>query len=411
MVTTSIPVSDTIKSVQVKSYGDLVIIGSENSEILTNSSNQETTTISVSNHIVYVTAMSSCELFIPQGLNVIIEKGLGSVKITGIKSDLTIEKVLGNLIVDEAGQISIEKVGGTCALRNVKGALKIEKIGGDLALKDFSGMQLEKMGGSCDLKDGSGDVFIKKVGGDFSASGLHGHALLEKVGGELTCDQAFFGLNCSVGGDVILLLRGTLEDTNIRAGGDIKLYLPQDLRKVDLSLQAGGEIALDALGYKQSVEDGIFSHKLDDSEFSLVLNAGGDINLLDTAWQESAPVGDLSARFTEEKMGTNELIHEHVRRVTEMAQKRIEEAQKNLENIKVEIKGSEFKIPKVKIPSIPSIPPVPSIPADASTKVSEIKIQKKKGATDEERLLILQMLQEKKISVNEAEKLFRALEK
>jgi hypothetical protein len=36
---------------------------------------------------------------------------------------------------------------------------------------------------------------------------------------------------------------------------------------------------------------------------------------------------------------------------------------------------------------------------------------KKKGVSDEERLLILQMLQDKKITVDEAERLFKTMEK
>ena len=50
-------------------------------------------------------------------------------------------------------------------------------------------------------------------------------------------------------------------------------------------------------------------------------------------------------------------------------------------------------------PSAPPVPPVPPVPFVGG-----------KGASDEERLIILQMLQDNKISVEEAESLFKALE-
>jgi len=51
-------------------------------------------------------------------------------------------------------------------------------------------------------------------------------------------------------------------------------------------------------------------------------------------------------------------------------------------------------------PSAPPVPPVPPVTRPAG----------KKGASDEERLMILKMLQDKKITVDEAESLFKALE-
>jgi len=53
-------------------------------------------------------------------------------------------------------------------------------------------------------------------------------------------------------------------------------------------------------------------------------------------------------------------------------------------------------------------PPKPSKPSQPVPPVS--RPVGKKGASDEERLMILKMLQEKKITVDEAETLFKALE-
>jgi hypothetical protein len=54
---------------------------------------------------------------------------------------------------------------------------------------------------------------------------------------------------------------------------------------------------------------------------------------------------------------------------------------------------------------VPPVPPVPQQPVPPDTRPAG-----KKGATDEERLMILKMLQDGKITVDEAETLFKAME-
>jgi hypothetical protein len=75
----------------------------------------------------------------------------------------------------------------------------------------------------------------------------------------------------------------------------------------------------------------------------------------------------------------------------------------------------KFKGPKIKIPitpmppapPIPPVPPAPPAPPKAPTGYSKPSIQ---PVTDEERMLILKMVESKQISVDDAERLFAALE-
>ena len=122
-------------------------------------------------------------------------------------------------------------------------------------------------------------------------------------------------------------------------------------------------------------------------------------------------IGDISHQFAFEETAFSELIQERAESATRRADAKIRIAEKRLEqirdkveksrrvNLDLKVNGKTFAFtasPNTK----PSVPPVPLITRPAG----------KKGASDEERLMILQMLQDKKITVEEAETLFRALE-
>jgi len=419
MTAKSLSVNEGTRSVHIKTYGNLQVSGGAQPEVVVNSSDPASITLVQTHNVIYLTSMTDCSLQIPPHLSVSLEKCLGSARFTALEAPIQVEKVLGNLHAENTAVLKVEKVGGNCALNGVTKSVTVEKIGGNLTAENSTGITVEKMGGSCLLKNCFGDVAIRKVGGDFACSGLKGIASIDKVGGDFKCDQSHFGLKTHVGGDITLLLSGTPAHTNLKAGGDVKLYLPPDLTDVKLSLYPSGELKIQALGLDQTQEDSTFEHTFGDPNVTLEVYAGGDITLLDTPWANGEVVGDLSSAFSSETVSVNQLIHEQVRKATELASRKIEEAQKNLDQIKIEIKGDEFKIPKIKIPdiSIPGVPPIPGVPNVPGVpdmhkaNVADQSADVRKKATDEERLLILQMLQEKKITVAQAESLFRALEK
>ncbi len=100
------------------------------------------------------------------------------------------------------------------------------------------------------------------------------------------------------------------------------------------------------------------------------------------------------------------MIQERVESATRRAEAKIRAAEIRLEKMRERFEHqNEAATPfdenggTLHIPPIPTVPPVPPVPSAGG-----------KGASDEERLMILQMLQDNKISVEEAESLFKALE-
>jgi len=396
MANYKIPITKEIKSVHIRSYGKLKITGSETNEIISSSSDLETLTVVPSDDVVFVTAMNSCDLEVPMDLPVFVEKAMGTVCCTGLKNEFRSEKVVGSLIIDGARSVDVQKVGGNCAVRNIDEMVNVEKTGGNLVAESIASLRAAKMGGSCLLKNVKGEVQISKVGGNFSGQNIGGPLDVSKVGGDYTCDQSAYGLALKVGGDIQTKLIGELAASDLKAGGDIDIYLEPDTSNLKLSLGAGGDISVHIGDLDVQLENQDYEVDLGDGEIPFSAKAGGDTTITDEEWQVPEIVGDLSAYFEASGPGLNEVIHERVRRATQLAEKRIEAAQKRLEQIqaKMDIDFGDLGIPSISIPGMPKASP-----------------KAQKGATDEERLLILQMLQDKKITVDEAETLFSTLEK
>jgi hypothetical protein len=408
MAQTTITMNDEIKKIQIKSYGSLTITGTDTDTIVSNSSNTETTTLVQSGPIVYLTAMSACQVSLPKDLEVLIEKGMGSVDCVNLQAPLYCEKILGKLIADTSQKLTVEKIGGDCALRNFEASIDINKIGGNLIVDKFSDLRVDKLGGNCYLKNSTGQIQIGKIGGNLTTDEGIGSLLVDKVGGDCDCQNLAFGAQISVGGDVKTNLQGELKSTSIKAGGDVKIFIPSGLTDLHYAFECDGDIHLVLNGMEEKIEEGVLDKTVGEPQYTLEIKCGGDIHVTDQPYEIQNNLGDLSKYFSKSELNINDLIHERVRQATEMASKRIETAQNRLQ-AKLQGKFDDIKIPPIEIPHIEIppivIPPIPDLPG------LQPKPKKQAATSDEERLLILQMLQDKKITVEEAENLFKAIEK
>ena len=114
-------------------------------------------------------------------------------------------------------------------------------------------------------------------------------------------------------------------------------------------------------------------------------------------------MGDLSGFFAYEESALNEMIKERVESATRRAEAKIKATEIRLEHIQDEVeknRGFRLDLELDDLKKTKLVTPVPPVTRKAG----------KKGASDEERLMILKMLQDKQITVDEAEALFKALE-
>jgi hypothetical protein len=159
-----------------------------------------------------------------------------------------------------------------------------------------------------------------------------------------------------------------------------------------------------------SVDAKRYEYTFGDSQFSLDIAAGGKILIGKEIDLEEGLVGDLSGYFSYEESAMNELIKERVDSATRRAEAKIKAAEIRLEQIQGNVEKARGRIninveldDDEDVSVVSPVSPVSSIPP-VTRKAG------KKGASDEERLMILKMLQDKRITVDEAETLFKALE-
>lgn len=295
--------------------------------------------------------------------------------------------------------VEIEKVSGDARIANLSGKLAIGKIGGDATLVEVAETVVGKVGGDLRIKDCRGSLTVEKVGGTLSSTGLEGNLTLDSAGGDVLVDGVV-AIIARAGGDMrVRLSPGVESNSTLRAGGNLELSLPRDFsgrfnihngaEKIKMELQEKSE--------RWKLRDHTFV--LGSGEAQVNLWAGGWVRLTDQAIdtqpgaeQKFAGLEEkIVARMREKLIASEELSQRATRMADEAVRRAEERINEVMQRMETRRTGSQAARQE----------PVSAQPAEeyAGGDVS-----------DEERLFILRMLQDKKISVEEADALMDALE-
>ena len=350
---------------------------------------------------------SSQDLFIrvPHSLAVKVKSVAGDAHLRGISSKLEIESVAGDLSLIDTGSTSIKTVQGDLTATRIQGALRANTVSGDALIDNVQG-QVE-------LKNTGGDVWIEKVdaGIDVQAAG-NGTLDFRPVPW-----QAY---RVKVEGDLSITMPLEIDaDLEIKSGdADIKLYpgkldLISKEKKLSHQLGEGGTSLRFFAGGKVVILDDEFTVF---SGIKMNLEDLGDLTVdfsTSTSDQIKHSLGNLEEELRESLSGLSEsledigLSEEHLRdlglRIEESSRRAAEKAE--IAALKAQAKAEKM-IAKARRKAL-----------DARQKTKHFDLNefleskaKKDSVSDQERLLILKMLQEKKISAEEADNLLKALE-
>lgn len=352
---------------------DLYLEGVPEAQFTAVVSDADTFRMKEENGIFYVRSDSDCKVTLPDTASVTIEKVDGDADIRGMKSRLIVGKIGGDFSLYEAESASIEVVGGDCALRELKGMVEIARVGGDLLIEQSS------------------------------------QTLVGNVGGDLEVDTVSGKFESKVGGDVeIKLADPNLAPMRITAGGDIQLVVPTEAN-AQLVLAAGGDISIQTHDNQAEFEQVARNIILGEGGAIIDMKAGGDIeisdkeiihfgfgkvfNNFDNNWKRfSADIEKRISQSMAQSMRSVDMASRRVEEATQRAQGRIDEAMQRVQQKGIYTdRGSKFS----------------GFPFE---KPAEPPVMEKRGVSENERMLILKMLAEKKITVEEAEKLLKALE-
>jgi hypothetical protein len=322
-------------------------------------------------------ADSDCVLRVPEESALTVQSVNRDAYIANVEGEVHVESISGSLTIKAVGETRIENVSGNLTVRTVEGDLAVSEIAGNAA--------------------------IRGVEGDLKAEDVHANLSLREIEGEIvahTDGNADLRLDMDDAGDVEVEAAGNLF-CNLAAGND-----------ADVEFESGAQsIHINTDEVRKHVQASQHEFTLGDGGSDVRLKAGGhidfrsrendsidvDLNLDLDMIDETTGLADeiteqVSAQLEAQLESVNEQLEslqERLRhttdRATRKAHERVAAAQRKLQlRMQNRSSGRSFGV---------------NLPMKKADPVSE-----------QERMLILQMVQDKKISVTQAEMLLNTIE-
>lgn len=396
---------------------------------------------------------------VPHNATLTVEQSQGDLQIKAVQGRIQVDNAAGELSLRHSGEARIGTVAGDASLKHIGGALHIDNIGGDLSLLDARDVEFDNVGGDVSIRGANGslsagnvggDLFIEgvngrtsignlggdlravgvqgefsagNIGGDVSTGGAPGPLAFEKIGGDLNA-QGILGIQADVGGDAKLSFASTNVPASVSAGGDIVCRFPPEAAATVHITSANNNIAVNTPGAGRSIEAGSYELKLGGGETPITLAAGGDATVLTNAAPgengHGRPRADFDFDFDFDRdfgafgsgwSAYGERIAQRAReaagraaaKVQAKVQAKVEQAARRAEAQarRAERRAQSMMDRRMNVEGVwhaghPfSVPQPPEPPREP--------------VSDEERMTILRMLEQKKITAAQAEQLLAAL--
>ncbi len=311
---------------------------------------------------------------------------------------VSIQQVRGDAkLTDLSGPVDIQVIGSDLTLRSV-GTVQVKSIGGDLRLKWAAGdVRVEAVGSDATMREVEGAVWVAQVGSDLYLRNVEGNCMVEQVGSDLVLSIDFKPggeYRFNAGGDVLCRIQ---PDTSAQ------FVLPAD---AELSLDVPAEVTEDKEAGVQIVTLGEGGPTIHLGELDALRLVGEEedymISLgIQIEEEVEARLATLEARLSQHLEGIDEQLQERAQRFASQAEKLAERAQQQAERVAKRARAS-VRRSRRKRGTMP-VPPARPTPPRARRSPAE-------PVSEQERLMILQMVKDNKISIEEAERLLAALE-
>lgn len=301
--------------------------------------------------------------------------------------------------VPKGASITIGQIIGDASIRGVMGGIELKEITGDLSMRDVNSVSIDRLESDFSLRGAKGNLFIKQADSDISIRDVEGNVNIESAADDMALRDVRGNVNANVAEDVVIYLTPRPGNNyKVAAGDDILLVMPP---KADVTLtMKAGDIDIDWSGIEnEDATTRVVTLGSGSANFSMV--AGGDIRV-----SNRADAGDAAEEFGNfAGMGMDwsdfgQHISRHVQNATRRATRKAEEAARKIER-KVRDAERHGGRPKVGVN-------VGRWNWDFAPK--GVPVNRKPGVSEEEKLTILKMLEQKKITAAEAEQLLAALE-
>ena len=301
-----------------------------------------------------------------------------------------------SLRVPKLASVYIKSIGGDAAIRGVMGNIELKDIEGDLSIRDVNSVAIDTIHSDFSLRGAKGHLSVKSIHSDASIRDVDGNVSLDSVADDLALRDVRGNVSANVAEDVVFYVNPQPGNAYaITAGEDILLVMPPKANAT-LTLSAD-EIDIEWKGIDNEEDATSRVVTLGDGSAMVTLSAGGDIRVTNqpNAGDSAEDFGNF-AGIGVDWSGFGERISRQVEQATRRATRQADEAMRRAASA-AERRG------KVNVNA-----KVGRWNWDLSPK--GVPVQSVQQASDEERMVILKMLQEKKITAEEAEKLLSALE-
>ena len=300
----------------------------------------------------------------------------------------------GNCVIrmPQGGSLEVRRVHGALQIQDVVGSVRVGTVYGACHVRRVETLHIEGAQGEVTLREVGKEVAVGSVGGSLYLRDIGGPITVGEVGGELLGRDIPYGITVGhVGGNLAVRSRfeaGT--SSTFRVGGSalfrvlpwtgVRFVLPA---AIPLKLEQGMEAFTEGEHRVVTIGDGAAVVRIEQA-VSVRIKLRDDYPLEDEAIFAFA----ASEGLDQHVQRLSEHVRSRVERHLSAAQRRVERAQRRAERAAQRVRGAGLHFSF----ALGGLPP-------ASEPVS-----------DRERLAILKMLEEGKITVEQAQKLLDAIE-
>jgi hypothetical protein len=458
MAKKTLETSETPQVVVENVGSDLQVKGWDRSEILVKSSSDNDIVLEERAEGIFVSCPSDCVLYVPQKASVEVKQVGSNARFRSIDGAVVIGSVGTDLALRDVGSAQAEMVGTDLSARRVRDLLDVKKVGSSALVQDVSTVKLGTVGSQMIAKRVRADLQIERVGSSAVVRDVDGQVQFSNIGGSLHLRDVSGGIQAELGGSATVDFSPvSWQAYSIKAADSIRVNIPADAN-AQFEIESGAQrIRIKTAEGSETVKEKSHTLTLGDGGAAVKLVAGGSVEIVSQGSEMGeidefeidfgSEIGSLadeiveqttqqieaqmelleeqlntqmaslsmslgSAGMSEERMRE---LEERLKQAKERAAHRAEEAShRTQEKLERKIAAAQRKAERkarasavrearrhrgydFSRPDVVVTPP----PVRESTK---------DPVSEEERMMILQMLQDRKISVEQAEQLLSALE-
>jgi len=365
-----------------------------------------------------------CTLFVPRALHVTIDGPVGELQALELAGDFSLEAARGDVTLKSlTGRVQLGAVSGDAQIAGA-GAVAVGDVQGDLTASDIAlSLRVGNIAGDADVRAAQlaelgsvrGDLRADRINGDFTAGTISGDAKLTAVAGRAALgavggDARLAGVGnvgaLQAGGDLYVdtALDGESE-YRFAAGGDVTLALPRGTN-AQIECMAGGD-TLNQFEGNRKRGGRAASFTLGAGGARVRVQAGGDIKIKPREGEAMEFRFEIHREEMERAKDELKRAKDEMHRVRREIRAQVREQKAGIRrSVREDVEGAMRRSFTFNTPGFPfGGGPRPG----AQKPMRDAAAPAKAGASEEERLEILKMLEQKRLTTEQAEMLLAAL--